>query len=473
MQLTVAEVHEAVGGSLLASPEEAKRKQVTGVTWDSRTVGADNVFLALPGERVDGNDFIIQAVGAGAGLVICTREPSPQQRAMAGEFACPLIVVPDGVEALGKLAHYWRERLHVLVVGVTGSTGKTSTKDLLYAVLSQRYRTVATTANHNNELGVPATILAAGTDCEVLVVEMGMRGLGQIAQLCEIVCPNIGVVTNVGTCHMELLGSRENIARAKGELLASLPPTGLAVVNADDDMTDVMLESADVAKHGVLAVRFGFSKQSDTHIENLTMGEDACASFTLQISGRPSFDVHLAVPGYHSVLNAVSAACVASYLGVSPEKIALGLAAAHISGMRMEATVTADGVRLVNDAYNANPDSMRASLETLALMTCENRRIAVLGDMGELGEGERDLHAGVGAVAARCNLGLLVCVGELARCMADGAVEAGMQQQRVVCVDDVAQAVSLLRSTVEPGDVVLVKASRFMGMERIVEELSS
>lgn len=470
MRLTVQEVMDAIGG-VLHSDEESTRRLVTGISWDSRSVQPGDLFMALPGERVDGNDYVAAAIGAGAAMVVCTREPGANALAIAGEFACPLAVVQDGVEALANLAAYWRSTLRCVVVGVTGSTGKTSTKDLLLAVLGQRYRTHATKGNYNNELGIPYTVLTAPEDTEVLVVEMGMRGFGQIAAGCRIARPDVAVVTNVGVCHMELLGSRANIARAKGEMVAALEPTGMAVVNADDDMTQELLESAGAFERDLRVMRFGCGEDADVRAEQAELGADGCARFMLHLGEEEPFEVQLGMPGAHNVMNALAAAAVGSYLGESPQQIAAGLAQAGASKMRMELAHTENGLTVINDAYNANPDSMRAALSTLAAMDCPGRRVAVLGDMGELGEDEAQLHRQVGRAAAGSPLSLLLCAGPLAAQIAAGAREAGaaFAVEEVAGVDE---AVAFLKGWLQPGDTVLVKASRFMGFERIAEGIS-
>lgn len=470
MQLSVSEVAEATGARLYAPDQGAGEQIVKGITWDSREVEAGMVFLAMPGERVDGNDFIVQSIQKGAGAVIATREPDDKLRAIAGEFACPLLIVEDGIAAITALAGYWRGKLPCVVIGVTGSTGKTSTKDYLRSVLSQRYVTVATKGNHNNELGVPATVLEAGPDTEALIVEVGMRGLGQIEELCKTVRPNIGVVTNIGVSHLELLGSQENIARAKSELLQALPDgKGLAVLNADDPFTPRLREFGDVDGRGVETRLYGLSEAAEVRASDIAFDDTACASFELDARGVDVGRVQLAMPGRHNVMNALAAATVGQYLGLTASEIRAGLEQAKGSGMRLEVERSAAGVTVVNDAYNANPDSMRASLDTLAHMDCAGKRIAVLGDMGELGEGERELHASVGAMAADSSLDLLVCVGRLAKDIAAGAVEHGMDPDHVVEFEDVAGALDYLQGVLAPGDLVLVKASRFMGLERIVK----
>lgn len=468
ISVSVAELASAVGGDLYADDAE-RRRVVSGLVWDSRSVVPGNIFLAMPGEHVDGNDYIVPAVQAGAGAIMCTRLPDASTRAIIGEFACPCIVVPDGPAALWELASWWRRKLHAVVVGVTGSTGKTSTKDFLRSVLSRRFKTCATVANHNNEIGVPATILAADADTEVLIVEMGMRGMGQIERLCQLAMPSIGVVTNIGVSHLELLGSQDNIALAKSELLAALPVTGLAVLNADDPYTPFLRTHGLLEEHGVKTLTFGFSYGADVHASEPGFDLTGCAEFVMEVQGQPQVSTKLSLPGRYNVMNALAAAAVGSYLGMAADEIAAGLAAAKGSGMRMEVEHARSGITVVNDAYNANPDSMCAALDTVRDMDCSGRHVAVLGDMGELGDDEVRMHENVGRHAFDSGVDLLVCVGTLSEGIARGALSAGMDPQAVKHFATVDEALEFLSSGLAQGDLVLVKASRFMGLERIVK----
>lgn len=468
IELPAAQIAQVVEGEIHADRTDSRRV-VRGAVWDSRAVEEDNVFFAFPGEKADGNDYIAAAIQAGAGSVVCTREPDSSLLAIAGEFACPVIVVSDTRAAFTDLARFWRRKLHAVVVGVTGSSGKTSTKDFLRSVLSQRFKTVATAGNHNNEIGVPATVLSAGLDTEVLIVEMGMRGEGQIASLCELAHPGIGVVTNIGVSHLELLGSQDAIARAKGELFAALPKTGLAVVNVDDPYTPYLIEHSGLLSRGVKSIGFGFSEEADVRAAEPSFDFSACPSFEMSIVGQPPVQVKLALPGRHSVSDALAAAAVGKYLGLSAAEIAKGLSETKPTGMRMEVVHSRKGVTVVDDAYNANPDSMRASLATLAQMDCTGRRVAVLGDMGELGHDGRFMHEEVGRVAAKSNLDLLICVGTLSEGIRDGALWAGMEASKVEWFGTLDEAAAYLSSTLAEGDLVLVKASRFMEFERIVK----
>ena len=514
VEITARELAEVTGGRLIASETDARRV-ASGVTIDSRNVVDGEIFFAFGGEHVDGNDYCAAAIRSGAGAVVATREPSEGVTALAGEFACPLVVVDDAGEAMWALAGWWRRKLRAIVVGVTGSVGKTTTKDLVASVLSRRYKTHATEGNHNNELGVPLTILTADLDTEALVVEMGMRGEGQIASLAGLAHPGIGVVTTIGWSHIELLGSREAIARAKGELLESLPKRGTAVVNADDEMTGALL--AQMGEGGARVLSFGLGESGgagesgggdaadeqnrisatgsggshrlgesgeslgtpDVTARSISFDEAGCATFSLVAEGAGSADVTLALAGLHAVRNALAAAAVGVALGLDVTDIACGLSQTRPAGMRMQIEKSPAGATIVNDAYNANPDSMLAALDTLAEMSCAGRRVAVLGDMGELGDLAADLHREVGAHAASLSsagaLDELVCVGELAGHIADGAVDAGMPAESVCRFETVGAASEYLCGEGGPrrGDVVIVKASRFMELERLAERLVS
>lgn len=471
MSLRISEIVDATNGVLM-SDEDASHRQVTGLVWDSRKVKSGNAFLAMPGERVDGNDYIVQAVRAGAAVIIATKKPSDSTRAIAGEFYCPIIVVDNGEKALTRLATYWRDRLRAVVIGVTGSSGKTSTKDLLRSVLSMKYKTVATEGNHNNEIGVPATILSAAEDTEVLIVEMGMRGLGQISEMCKMVRPSIGVITNIGVSHMEILGSQENIARAKAELIAALPNTGCAILNADDPFTQFMLDETGIVERGVSVRTYGFSQEATTIASDVVFDTTGCARFEMKCDEMPKQYVRLTMPGRHNVMNALAAAGVGRFMGMMPDTIAIGLEQSRSSAMRMEISQLDNGITAVNDAYNANPDSMKASLATMREMKCDGKRIAVLGDMGELGENEYELHVEVGKAAAQIELDALICVGALSHGIAEGARNEGMDASKITECETVEDAIAVLKGMAGAGDLVLVKASRFMGMERIVRGIA-
>jgi UDP-N-acetylmuramoyl-tripeptide--D-alanyl-D-alanine ligase len=440
---------------------------VTGVAIDSRDVTAGSAFVALPGERADGHQFVLQAIQRGARALLVTREDALTAEAVvsARDHHAAVVRVEDGLSALQALAKYHRSRLHCPVVGITGSTGKTTTKDLLDAVLRRRSEVVSTRGNRNNEIGVPLTILSSGPACDVVVVEMGMRGRGQIAELCDIARPTLGLITNVGTSHIELLGSVEAIAETKGELARALPVDGRVFLNGDDGYAELIAEMS-----AAPVTRYGVESHCDVRAEAIETDADSLPSFTL-VAGGVQVPVKLNVPGRHNVYNALAAASVGLALGVSPEDAASGLESAEMTGMRMEVFTTASGVTVVNDAYNANPVSMRAALHTLAEMRPTGRRVAVLGDMAELGSLSELAHFQIGEDVGLLGIDLLVTVGPRAARIADGARARGLSHESVRACAETGEAASYLLGELAEGDAVLVKASRVMGLEAVVESV--
>jgi UDP-N-acetylmuramoyl-tripeptide--D-alanyl-D-alanine ligase len=457
--LTLDEVAAAVGGRLAG---DAGDLRVTGaVTVDSRTVGAGDLFVALPGERVDGHDFLGAAAAAGAAAAITTRP----------DDALPCVVVADPVAALGRLAAAVHARLvdgGVQTIGITGSSGKTSTKDLLGQVLATAGATVSPPGSFNNDIGLPLTVLSADASTRHLVLEMGSRGPGHIARLCAVARPRIGVVLNVGSAHLGEFGSPEGTARAKGELVEALPEDGTAVLNADDPRVMGM-----APRTRARVLRTGLGDDAEVRAVDVAVDGEGRASFTL-VAGGQRHPVTLRVVGAHQVANALSAAGAALAAGMTPAAVAAGLSAAEVrSRWRMEVTRRADGVTVVNDAYNANPESMRAALAALTGMA-GTRRIAVLGAMGELGPAAAAEHERLGRDAVAAGVDLVVAVGPDAVGIAAGARAAGARDgEESVHVPDRAAARGLLAAVLVPGDVVLVKASRSYGLELLAADLLS
>ncbi|MFB9908270.1 UDP-N-acetylmuramoyl-tripeptide--D-alanyl-D-alanine ligase [Allokutzneria oryzae] len=491
--LSLAEIAKAVGGRLHNTDGSPV---VTGsVEFDSRQLTAGGLFVALPGEKVDGHDFAAKAVTSGAAGVLAAREVDapavivpPVSEAHHGSVA--LTGDTDGsgaavLAALAALARHVVDRLaaeaELAVVGVTGSSGKTSTKDLIAQVLGPMGPTVAPPGSFNNELGHPWTALRSDADTRFLVLELSARGVGHIAQLCHVAPPRIGVVLNVGSAHLGEFGSREEIARTKGELVEELPAEGVAVLNADDPLVAAM-----AARTKAKVVLVGQSREADVRAENVELDEQARARFLL-VTPHGSAEVALGLHGEHHVGNALSAAAVALELGATVEDVAKRLSdAQRVSQRRMEVTTRADGVTVVNDSYNANPESMRAALKTLAAMTRGHgaqppggvadatqprRGWAVLGVMGELGDDHIAAHDGIGRYAVRLDVSRLVVVGEQAAPMHQGAYLEGSWGEESVLVPDVDAAIELLRDQVRPGDVVLVKASKVAGLWRVADAL--
>ncbi|MGK2880998.1 MAG: UDP-N-acetylmuramoyl-tripeptide--D-alanyl-D-alanine ligase [Mycobacterium sp.] len=491
IDLTIAEIADIVGGRLVdISAEEAAATHVTGsVEFDSRKVSGGGLFLALPGARVDGHDHAAAAVAAGAVAVLAARPVGVPAIVVTptggvGSGASVLEHDTDGsgaavLTALGRLAAAVSAELAaggLRIIGVTGSSGKTSTKDLLAAVLQPLGAVVAPPGSFNNELGHPWTVLRADRDTVFLILEMSARRRGNIAELAAIARPAIAVVLNVGTAHLGEFGSRQAIADTKSELPQSVPASGAVVLNVDDSAVAAM---ATVTEARVVRVsrQHRDSHDVDVWAESVQLDELARARFALHSGGR-SVPVHLAVHGDHQVSNALCAAAVALECGATLEQVAEALAgAAPVSRHRMQVATRADGVTIVNDAYNANPDSMRAGLKALAWMAHAEsggrRSWAVLGEMAELGEDTIAEHDRIGRLAVRLDVSRLVVVGNgrPMRAMHQGAVMEGSWGSEATVVADAAEALALLGSEVRPGDVVLVKASNSAGLGALADEL--
>jgi UDP-N-acetylmuramoyl-tripeptide--D-alanyl-D-alanine ligase len=471
IEMRLAEVAAVTGGRLHRATGE---ERVASVEFDSRAVAPGALFLALPGERADGHDFAAAAVAAGASAVLAGREvdapavvvpPVPPGARAARTYLAAADADGTGAAVLAALAalagHAVRALPATAVVGVTGSSGKTTTKDLLAAVLAPLGPTIAPPGSFNNELGLPYTALRAGAGTRHLVLEFSARGPGHIAALARAVPPRVGVVLNVGSAHLGEFGSRAAIAQAKGELVEALPADGVAVLNADDPAVAAMAE-----RTAARVVRFG--RGTGAGPRPVVRAEDVVldtgrARFTL-VAPTGTAPVALRLVGEHQVGNALAAAAVALELGGTPAGVAAALSAADPgSRWRMEVTDRPDGVTVVNDAYNANPESMRAALSALVAMAersgaARRRTWAVLGAMGELGEDAAAAHAGIARAAAELGVDRLVAVGT--------ADYPGAE-----AVADVAAAAALLRAELAAGDVVLVKASRAAGLDRVAAAL--
>ncbi|MDR0347125.1 MAG: UDP-N-acetylmuramoyl-tripeptide--D-alanyl-D-alanine ligase [Coriobacteriales bacterium] len=471
MQLSIAEI-TAFSQALTIVPARDTQRSIQKISWDSRTLWRDALFVALPGERVDGNDFIITAFEKGAAVVIASRQPTEAQRLAATRHRAALLYVPDGQLALQRLAAAWRERLSAKVVGVTGSSGKTSTKALIAAVVEKAFLTVASMGNRNNEIGLPASVLSASPSTEVLVVEMAMRGLGQIAQLAAIARPHIGVVTNIGSVHLELLGDKDKVAQAKAELITALPAgQGIAILNGDDVWTPRIRELAQTSERDIRVQLFGLGSHNDIRAAHIEYDDEGRPSFDLWLQDGYPRRVTLNLRGKHSVYNALAAAAVGLSLGVEPSTLIAALESAPPPPMRQVSYTLDDGSFLIDDTYNANPDSMRAALELFGQLKRAHPHVAVLGDMGELGADEVALHEGVGEIVQHNAIDALITIGELAVHYAQGARKAGMDEADIISclsIDDALATLDVLRAS---SPVILVKASRFMGLERVVEHL--
>ena len=453
--LTAQQVVDATGGALVAG--DAAARVTGGILTDSRQAAPGTCFFALSGERFDGNAFAPEASQRGVSVAVVSRVEE------GFSSSCAVVLVDDVLEALQKLASWWRSQVEPLrVVGLTGSSGKTSTKDLLLGVLGQAFRVTGTKGNLNNHIGVPLSILRAEKEDEAAVWEMGMNHAGELAPLCAMVRPQIGVITSIGSAHLEFLKSREAIAEEKCTVARCLPEDGFMIYPADCDFVE-MIEASTRAK----LVPVGGSRGL-VRAEGLTSDRDGCR-FRLVIEGSGSCDVALPLHGRHMVSNALLAAAAGWCCGMDAESIARGLGEARLTKGRLRC-LDADGVTVVDDTYNANPESMKAALETVAQFPCSGRRVAVLGRMGELGDAAGQEHAGIGAFVRACGYDLLIVTG----CDADTAAMAEAAQGSSVRVEQAStaeDAASLLAAAVQPGDLVLFKGSRSSGMERVMHQV--
>lgn len=447
---SLTEVVKATGGQVINT---GNLKLFRGISTDTRNIQAGNLFVALVGERFDGNEFAAQAVAKGAGGVLVSK-------AVQVPSEITVIQVPDTLAALQALARFHRNRYNIPVVAVTGSNGKTTTKDMLAAVLSSRFNVLKTEANFNNEIGLPLTLLKLEASHEVAVVEMGMRARGEIRELTEIAKPTVGVVTNVGETHVEILGTVENIADAKAELVEAIGHDDVVILNADNPYVRGMRNKAQGR-----VVFFGLGAEAFVRAENIVTGENGemktifdCASV------RGSFPVTLQTVGIHNVYNALAAIAVGWELGLKPGELQCGIASFVPGAMRFEIKKFGE-YTVINDVYNASPLSMTAALTTLGNIS-QGRKIAVLGDMLELGDAGIEAHRKVGSQAALQGVDSIITVGKLAEHIATAANEQGVKTQSFT---EHKPAIEALRMLIKPGDYILLKGSRGMKMETMLE----
>ncbi len=448
-KLTVQQIADAVGGQVTRGDAGVTIKNVCT---DTRKLKPGDLFIALTGERFDGHDYVKQAVEAGAAALMLAK-PTPD---LPSDI--PVVMVGHTLTAMQKLAKYNRSTFNIPVIGITGSNGKTTTKDLVAAVMSGRFSVLKTKGNFNNEIGLPLTLLELDERYNAVVVEMGMRGKGQIDALCLIADINAAVITNIGEAHLELLGSVENIAEAKGEILEHISSDGFAVIPA----SELALSQAHRCRGRIIT--FGVNCQADYTAADIEIKGSITKFTAVTPVGKKTIELPLA--GRHNISNALAALAVGVNCGLSLEEAAKGLTAAEITGMRLQVIETGS-ITIINDTYNANPDSVKAALKTLQDMAGRRRQVAVLGSMFELGPREEKGHYEVGLAAA--NADLLVAVGELAEKIAEGGKAAGVK-----CVEwfgGKTAAIEYLKKSLRAHDVVLIKGSRGMKMEEIAQAL--
>lgn len=425
---------------------------VNCITTDSRKIEKGCVFIAVIGERFDGNDFVMEALEKGAAAAVVSRHFDDDR----------CIWVPNTLDAYSAMACNYRKQFHPLVVGVTGSVGKTTTKEMVAAILSKFGKTLKNEGNRNNEIGLPETVLKLDESTELAVFEMGMSALGEISRLSRCAMPYAGIITCIGVSHIEMLGSQENILKAKMEILDGMPADGLLVLNGDDPFLNRVRDSL-TCRVATFAV--------DNDSCDVTAREISCktfpSTFTIRDKEHGSFYVTIPCSGIHAVKDALAAYTLATRLGLDPGTCASALSEYAPSGMRQRFR-TVRGITVIEDCYNANPDSMEASLKTLADLPCNGIKIAVLGDMLELGDISDDAHRKTGVLAGTLGLDILLCCGEKMKLAAETAAEAG-----VSCVrhfEDKMEIADYLRECAHAGDMVLFKASRGMALEDIMEK---
>ena len=462
--MTIRKILEACQGCYHGSIE-LMDKEITGVATDSRKIEPGFLFVPLKGEKVDGHEFIGKVMAAGALVSLSEVDLLPDANA---EYKIPYIKVDSCLQTLKDLAEYYRNQLTCKIIGITGSVGKTSTKEMMASVLGQHYCVQKTAGNFNNEIGLPLTIFSITQEHEVAVVEMGISDFGEMNRLAKITKPDICVITNIGYSHLEQLGDRDGVLKAKTELLPYIQPGGSLVLNGDDDK---LLTIKGKEEQQILF--YSLEDKQANYYASLGQKkgiEDGAISFHSKIPGHMerNYDVVIPIPGTHQVMNAMAAACVGELLGLSDEEIKKGILQVPVIQGRSN-FVRKNNMLIIDDCYNANPMSMKASIEVISQLP--GHRIAILGDMGELGVETKKLHYEVGEAVAKSGIHTFIAIGILAEEMIKGAKEEGTRVEESYYFSTKEKALPFIKGFVKEGDSILVKASHFMEFEQIVEEL--
>lgn len=448
--LNISNIAKACGGTYYG-PSELLVKEVSSIYTDSRKIEQDSLFIPIVGERVDGHDFIENVFSKGALVTL-------SEKKLDSDF--PYVLVESSLQALKDLAEFYLEQLAIPVVGITGSVGKTSTKEMIASVLAQKYCTLKTDGNFNNEIGLPLTVFRLREEHQVAVLEMGISDFGEMSRLTKIAKPDVAVITNIGLCHLENLGSRDGILKAKTEIFEGLRSNGTIVLNGDDDKLATIEQY-----EGIRPVFFGYDKNHEIYadeIENLGLKGVSCKIHTKQ----GEFSAHIPVPGMHMVMNAMAACAVGLAMGLNLQQIRDGIQSLKPVSGRTN-IICGDRYTVIDDCYNANPVSMKASVDVL--MGAIGRKVCILGDMFELGAKEEELHRQVGEYIAGKELDLLVTIGSLSRNISRAA--AVNEHCQCVHLDSKEQAFQVLPELLKQGDSILVKASHGMHFTEIVEFL--
>ncbi len=463
--LTPSEIASAVGGKLEAYCGCADNLQQNRIATSSAEGRLGTIFCAIKGQNADGNDYISEALSLGSNCFICQRVPEDAKN--LGKPFCA-IIVEDTIKALGSLASYYRGFSKAEFIAITGSVGKTTTKEFIYAVASSAFKTHKTSGNYNNELGLPLTIFGIAKDDRVVVLEMGMSNLGEIEYMTRIARPDIAVVTNIGTSHLASLGTRENICRAKMEIRLGLPDDGILLLNADEPLLFSQYELMD-NKPKLMSV---YNRCGDFRAVNIRQKIDGIV-YDLIYSNKAVTNVEIPALGKHNVYNSLAAYAIGVFLGMNDDQIRRGLKSFVGADMRQK-IYEVGGITVIDDCYNASPESMRAAIDVLVSMAAKKnaRPVALLGDMLELGEYSRLMHDQLGQYAAQMQIQKLFCFGMMADIVAEAAIKKGIRADNVfVCLDtrDAQGMADMILQTLQPGDILLVKASRAVQAERIIE----
>lgn len=453
MNMTLTRVAQACNGTLVGDTSD--NRVVQGVVVDSRLIKQDDLFIATKGERVDGHNYIKDAFIKGALAVICEKTPL--------DSTGPYILVEDSLLALKAIASWYRMQLNITVVGITGSVGKTSTKEFISSVLSRKFKVLKTEGNFNNEIGLPLTICRIKSDDQVAVLEMGISDFGEMHRLSEIAKPDICVITNIGQCHLENLGSRQGILKAKTEIFDFMKEDGSVCVNGDDDMLVTIQQVK-----GKAPLRFGLNLSNDIYASSMITNGLFGSSCNIHVKNE-SFPVTIPLPGEHMVINALAATSVGTLLGLSTDEITAGIATVQPLGGRSN-IVRLKHHTIIDDCYNANPVSMKAAIDLLT--KAATNKVAILGDMGELGVDEEALHREIGEYAASSEIDVLVCVGALSSHMHAGAENILRGKQKKLFYFKTREAlIQSLPNLIHNNDTILVKASHFMAFDQVVGAL--